>query len=82
MGWFSSDEEVTEVKTVDANGNINNNIIIQEAKDIHAGLLMNEKLLFATYLLVGFEMLKVGLYLFQTIRRTLKRKYQARPTNP
>lgn len=78
MGWFSSDEEnsETESKMVDSNGHVNNNIIIQEAKDTHLQLLANEKLLFATYMLVIAEILKLGLYIFQAVRRTLKKKYQ------
>lgn len=34
MGWFTSSEEDTG-NVVDANGQVNKNIIIQEAKDTH-----------------------------------------------
>lgn len=81
MGWFSSDEEVTETKMVDSNGQVNNNIIIQEAKDTHNQMLINEKLLMATYWLVAAEILKLGLYCFQTFRRMLKKKYQPTGNN-
>lgn len=76
MGWLFSSEEVDNAKTVDTNGNVNNNIIIQEAKDVHSQVLINEKLLFATYLLVWAEILKLGLYIFHMIRKSLKKRYQ------
>lgn len=76
MGWFGSSEEETEMKTVDSNGNINNNVIIQEAKDTHSQMLLNERLVFATHILVGFEILKFAVYTFHAIRKTLKKKYQ------
>lgn len=76
MGWFSSDEEEVEVKTVDSNGNINNNIILQEARDTHSQMMLNEKLLLATYALVFAEVVKLGIYLFHAFRRTIKKKYQ------
>lgn len=76
MGWFSSDEQTTEVKTVDSNGNINNNIILQEARDTHSQMIINEKMLLLTYALVFAEVLKLGIYLFHTLRKTIKKKYQ------
>lgn len=37
MGFlFGSSEEDVEMKTVDSNGNISNNIIIREADDMHS----------------------------------------------
>lgn len=75
MGSSQSAEE-TEVKTVDSNGNINNNIILQEAHDTHTQMVINEKLLLATYALVLAEVIKVGIYLFHAFRKTLKKKYQ------
>lgn len=75
MGWFGSSEEETEMKTVDSNGNVNNNIIIQEARDTHSQMLLNERLLYATYILVGAEMIKLGIYLYHSFKKTLKKKY-------
>lgn len=72
MGWFGSSEENIESKTVDSNGNINNNIILQEASDTHHQMLTNEKLLVATYLLVLAELLKLALYVFGSLRRMWK----------
>lgn len=79
MGIFSSssEESSVETKTVDSNGNINNNIILQEAQDVHSQLLSNEKLLIATYALVFAEILKISVYLFHTLRRKIKKRYQA-----
>lgn len=76
MGWLYSSEEEVEMKTVDTTGTVNNNIIVQEARDTHSQMISNEKLLFATYLLVAAEALKLGLYLFHAIRKKLKKKYQ------
>lgn len=79
MGWFgdTSEEVDIESKTVDSNGNINNNVIIQEARDTHSQMLLNERLLFATHLLVGAEILKLGIYIFHAIRKSLKKRYQS-----
>lgn len=59
MGIFGDSEENNsdEQKTIDANGNVNNNIIIREANDTHQQMLLNEKLLVATYLLVAAEII-------------------------
>lgn len=76
MGWFSSDEQEIESKVVDTTGNVNNNIIIREAADIHSAMVISERLLFATYLLVGFEIVKIGIYAFHSLRKCWKRKYQ------
>lgn len=76
MGWFSSDEEEFEAKTVDSNGNINNNVIIQEAADTHHQMIIGEKLLIATYKLVVAEVVKLGVYIFHSFKKTLKKKYQ------
>lgn len=76
MGSSQSAEE-TEVKMVDTNGNVNNNIVIQEARDTHSQLLIGEKLLYATYVLVLAETIKLAIYLFHSLRKMLKRKYQS-----
>lgn len=75
MGSSQSSEE-TEVKAVDSNGNINNNIILQEAHDTHAQMVINEKMLWAAYALVLAEVIKLGIYMFNVFRKTLKKKYQ------
>lgn len=81
MGWFGSSEEEIEMKTVDTNGNVNNNIIIQEAKDTHTQMVLNERLLWATYLLVGAEIIKLGIYLFHSFKKALKKKYTKNTNN-
>lgn len=82
MGWFSSSEEniENETKNIDATGHVNTNIIIQEARDTHHQVLIGEKLLTATYLLVGAELLKLGIYIFQTFRKMMKKRYE--PKDP
>lgn len=78
MGFlFGSNEEEVETKTIDANGNVNNNIIIREANDTHSQMLIGEKMLFATYILIAAEVLKLGLYIFHSFKKTLKKKYQS-----
>lgn len=76
MGWFGSSEEIDNAKTVDSNGNVNNNIIIQEARDVHSQMVNNEKLLVATCLLLCAEILKISFYVFHAVRRSIKKRYQ------
>lgn len=78
MGGTSSSEERTEEKLVDSNGQVNNNIVIQEAKDTHNQLLLNEKQLYATWILVGFEFIKLGIYIFSTYKKKLKKDYDSK----
>lgn len=73
--WFSSEETVTVENPIDSTGHVNNNIIIQEAKDTHSQALLSERLLVATYILIALEILKLVLCSYNTWRRHLKRKY-------
>lgn len=75
MGWFSSSEETNEENLVDSNGHVNNNIVIQEARDTHTQAALSEKLLFATYILVGLEMVKLTICCYNMWRRQIKKKY-------
>lgn len=74
--WFSSAESKSEEKMVDTNGQVNNNIIIQEAHDTHAQVLINEKLLLATYVLCLIEIFKVVLYLISAYKKHVKKQYE------
>lgn len=76
MGFFGSSEERVEEKTVDSNGHVNNNIVIQEARDIHSQMLYNEKLLYATFILVVFEVIKLAIHLFNSYRKRIKKIYK------
>lgn len=77
MGNEASQEE-TEVKMVDTNGNVNNNIIIQqkEAKDVHTQMLISEKLYWANCILIMFEVWKVGVYIFHSVKKSWKRNQE------
>lgn len=75
MGWFGSSEENVEEKMVDSNGNINNNIIIQEARDTHLQAELSEKLLFGTYTLIALEALKITICFYNMWIRRIKKKY-------
>lgn len=77
MGSSESSEVKIEVKIVDSNGQVNNNVIIQEAKDTHVQMLLNEKLLWATYSLVLIELSKLCIYIFCSYKKNLKKKYQS-----
>lgn len=75
MGIFGSSEERVEEKMVDLTGQVNNNIIIQEAKDTHSQLLLNTKLLYATYILVCAEIVKLSIYVYCSIKKNIKKRY-------
>lgn len=75
MGWFDSSEEQIEQKMVDSNGQVNNNIIIQEAKDVHDQLRLNEKVLNVMYTMCGIELLRLGMYIYVKFVRRMKKKY-------
>lgn len=75
MGLWSSSEE-TDSKVVDTNGQVNNNVIIQEANDTHDQLLVNGKLLIATYILVAFEIIKILIYAFAAYKKKMKKTYR------
>lgn len=71
MGIFGSSEERVEEKTVDTSGHVNNNIIIQEAEDTHNQLILNEKIFYASCLLVIFEAIKLIVYIVGAYKRKL-----------
>lgn len=75
MGFFGSSEENVEQKTVDSTGHDNNNIIIQEAKDTHDQVRLNEKVLYTMYFMCTIEVFKLGVYLFLKFKKNLKKKY-------
>lgn len=77
MGNEASQEE-TELKMVDTNGNVNNNIIIQqkEAKDVHTQMLISEKLYWVNCILIMFEVWKVGVYIFHSVKKSWKRNQE------
>lgn len=80
MGIFGSSEERVEEKVVDSTGHVNNNIVIQEAKDTHSQVILNQKLLYATYILVCAEIIKLGVYIYCNIKKNLKKRYENKQT--
>lgn len=76
MGFFGSDEHSIEEKAIDATGNVNNNIIIQEARDTHGQLVTSEKLLFGTYVLITIETIKLAICVVSAFKRHIKKRYQ------
>lgn len=79
MGGSESSEERTEEKTIDSMGHVNNNIVVQGARDNHQQVIVSERLLIATYLLVFAEVIKLLIYLYSQCRNNLKKRYGARP---
>lgn len=77
MGSSNSSEERSEERLVDSSGHVNNNIIIQEAKDTHQQAILSEKLLFATYILVALEIIKLAICSYNVWKRQIKKKYVA-----
>lgn len=80
MGAQSSSEEFTEEKVVDSNGLVNNNIIIQEAKDTHFQAIQSERLVYAAYVLITIEIIKLGVCTYSVWKRQLKKRYGSAPT--
>lgn len=81
MGIFGSSEESMEVKTVDSVGHVNNNIVIQEAKDVHDQLKTNENMLFAMYFMCSLELIKFGLFIFYKFKKNIKKRYNQQERN-
>lgn len=79
MGFFGSSEEETDTKIVDSNGQVNNNIVIQEAKDVHKQMLSSEYLVIASYFLCFAEIVKIVIYIYTSHQRRMKRKYNQKP---
>ena len=75
MGWFGSSEETNEEKLVDSNGHVNNNIIIQEARDTHTQTALTEQLLVGTYILITLEAVKLAICVFNMWKRQIKKRY-------
>lgn len=82
MGWFSPDLELSEEKLIDSNGHVNNNIIIQEARDTHQQAILSEHLLYGMYVLITFETIKLGICTYNMWKRRVKKYYTERNNNP
>lgn len=73
-----SEDNRQETDFIDSHGHVNNNnIMITEVQDTHQQMLLNEKLLYASCALVGFEFIKLILYVFNAFKRKMKLKYAA-----
>lgn len=76
MGSQQSSEEFSEDKLVDSNGQVNNNIVIQEARDTHYQAIHGEKLVYAAYILISIEIIKLGICSYNMWRRQMKKRYK------
>lgn len=80
MGSQQSSENNDESKMVDSNGQINNNIIIQEAKDTHYQTIIGEKMLYGMYVIIALEFIKIGICSYGAWKRQLKKQYSNKNT--
>lgn len=74
MGGYESKIEDKDI--VDSNGHVNNNIVIQEATDIHDQVSINRQLLMLTYVLVFLKSIELIIYCYNSYTRKLKKKYK------
>lgn len=81
MGLFGSSEERIDEKVIDTAGNVNNNIIIQEARDTHDQVRINEKMLHTMYLMCGIEIAKLIIYAFHRFKKSVKKRYSNQQDN-
>lgn len=72
MGWLLGDEQTNEAQLVDSTGHVNNNVIIQEAKDTHQQAILSEKLVYGTYILIALEIVKLAICSYN-MRRQVKK---------
>lgn len=79
MGGSESSEIKTEEKAIDSMGHVNNNIVVQGARDNHQQVIVSERLLIATYLLVCAEVIKLLIYFYSQCRSNLKKRYGGKP---
>lgn len=75
MGIFGSSEENMDQKVVDSTGQVNNNIVIQEARDTHEQVKINERMLTTMYIMCVVEIIKLGVYIYNRFKKNLKKKY-------
>lgn len=72
MGWFGDSNEDT--KTVDSNGEVNNNVVIQERVDVFSA-----EITWMLGLLCILKLLEFGSYLYINHKRSMKKKYLGQP---
>lgn len=74
MGIFG--DSIEETIAVDSNGQVNNNIIIQEAADIHDQTKTTERVLSVMYIMCALEVMKIGIYIYNSFVKRMKKKYR------
>lgn len=72
MGGMSSKEYHIDEKVVDANGRINNNVII---RGTHTIMEVNERILIAMYFLCVMKVIELAIYGFNAYKKALKKRY-------
>lgn len=71
--WFSSSK--SESKTIDSNGAVNNNIVLQEDQSIN---IHSIELLILLGILVILRTIEFGYFICRIHQRKLKKKYTSR----
>lgn len=67
MGGSESKEEI---KTVDTNGNVNNNIVIQDPVSIH-----NQELMILMYIVCTIKIIEFTYVMYKEFLKKLKKRY-------
>lgn len=73
---MGSTESKEEVKTVDSNGMVNNNIVIQDQVKIH-----NNEIIILLYIICVIKVFEFIVFMYKFHTKSLKKKY-VNPNNP
>ncbi len=66
---MGNSESKTENKAVDTNGNVNNNVVIQEP------IPVTNNFTFAIWIICGIKIIELFIYIYKFHQRNLKKKY-------
>lgn len=76
MGSSKSSEQKTENKVVDATGNVNNNVVIQDTVAIH-----NVEIIGLLYIIAGIKLIEFIYFIYRQHNRSIKKKYNNERNN-
>lgn len=68
--WFSSQEEKI-TKTIDAAGQVNSNVIIEDTVRVH-----NSEIIYLLYVIAAAKILEFIMYVYSRHSKQMKRKYE------
>ncbi len=67
---MGSSDSKEELRTVDSNGNVNNNIVIQDPIQIH-----NQSISIVMYIIRGIKIVELALYVYKWHVKRMRRRY-------